>query len=167
MATTSPTRGLPLPAVLALTLAVWVSSLWHHAPHIQPTAVRSPGIRWGTAAELAPSIRRSPRSVVFVGCPMSTVSTLARKRFLDAATQMGSGGVLGGEEFFVIEDETAEDSIAWAKTFRDDRLTQLGSLANGWVLWLENGRLREVEPDAGLPCYTARHIVDGTHALWP
>lgn len=73
----------------------------------------------------------------------------------------------GLPRFFVIEEETAEDSRAWADTFGDERLAMFGHLGYGWVLWFEGGRLREVEQCAGRSERSRQDIAERTRAMWP
>ena len=88
-------------------------------------------------------------------------------KVLDAATQFVSLPSQSGVRLFVIEDEHRDDTMAWSAAFRDPRLEALGYTGNGWVLWLEHGRLRDVEDCAGCPGRSADSLVARTRALWP
>ena len=131
-------------------------------PDANPVASLGEMIRQRKAA-----IRQSPRAVVYVGCPVTTYSVRARELFLTAAPDIASDGAQDGVALFVIEAETAEDSQAWAAAFHDERLAMLGHLGYGWVLWLEGGQIREVEPHAGYPGRSPRDIVQRTRVVWP
>ena len=131
--------ALPLAVLVLLALAVWAVAFWHRGGEPQLPAPGPPRVEAGTATELAPAIRRSPRAVVYVGCRMTSYSVRAREWFLTAAAEIASEAGPGRVRFFVIEEETAEDSRAWAAGFNDERLANLGHLGYGWVLWLEGG----------------------------
>jgi hypothetical protein len=116
----------------------------------------------GTATELAPSIRVARRAVVFVGAVWSNYSVLARKEFVAMASRARPD-----VRFFVIENESDDDARAWAAEFADNRLLAFGDLGAGWVLWLEDGQLREVDEYAGGYGKSMKDIEKVTRALWP
>lgn len=163
-------RGRPkvsLTVLVLLALAVWCVAVWHRGGGPKPGPPGSLQVETGTVAQLFPAIHRGPRAVVYVGCPTSTYSVHARQWFLSAAASITSNVGTGRIQFFVIDDEMAEDAQAWAASFRDERLANFGHVGYGWVLWLEDGQLREVEPYAGYPGRSPEDIVKHTRNVWP
>ena len=156
--------AFPLTLPLALALAVWTLGLLQWPGERQPQPLGQQ-ITSGTATELGARIRAAPRAVVFVGCPACVQATRARNFFPDAAAQIAT--VRPDVAFFVIENESAEDSRAWAAVFGHHELHLFGHLGNGWVLWLENGQLRDNDPYSGVAGRTSQGIVDRTLAVWP
>jgi hypothetical protein len=137
--------SFPLTVLLALASAVWVVGLLIDPARPSVTYPRA-RIRSGTAPELAPAIRTAPRAMVYVGCAWSTYSVRGRQRFEETARRLVRDHPNAGIQFFVIENEADKGAEAWAESFRDERLAMLGHLGWGWLLWLEHGRIREVDP---------------------
>jgi hypothetical protein len=156
---------LPLTAPVGLALSVWIFDIWRCVNERQLSDV-SPRISSGNASELAAKILTSHRALVFVGCPPSTHAVRARKYFLDTTSQLANDA-RSDIEFFLIEDETADDAKGWAATFKNRELTLFGCLGYGWVFWLEYGQVRELDPYAGGTNRSSREIVERTRVVWP
>jgi hypothetical protein len=166
---TEPGRrpALPLAVPIALALTVWVAALLWRTDVPQRTS-SPPKIVTGTATDLAPAIKAAPRAIVYVGCPVTTQSVHGRRLFDAALPELAASGKSPRLQFFVIEDEGADDAIAWASGFRDMRLALFGCLGDGWVFWLERGQLREVDPYSGVHTRTSPlELVERTQKVWP
>lgn len=152
--------ALPLTIPLLLMLTACGLALWHRGGEPRPPPARLPRIASGAATDLASAIHRSPRAVVYIGCQVTTYSVVSREWFLTAAADIASEAGPDRVRFFVIEEETAENARKWAARFNDERLALFGSLGYGWVLWVESGKLRKVDPYAGYPGRSHRDIVE-------
>jgi hypothetical protein len=130
-----------------LALAIWIAALL--IPLTQPSAPPRAYIRTGSATELAPAIRAAPRAMVYVECPVTTQSVHGKRLFNDMVQQLARERPKAGIQFFVIGNESDEDTEAWGKAFQDARLDNFGHQGSGWLLWLEYGRLREVDSHSG------------------
>jgi hypothetical protein len=141
-------------------------AMWPRSVERPPAAPAMPEILTGSAADLAPAIQRSRRAVVYVGAPTAVQGVVGLRRFRDAVRDLPPGPVAGAS-YFVIEDESADDTRAWGEAFRDDRLASFGVEGCGWVFWLEFGRLRAVESCTGCVEGSGRNVADRTRAVWP
>jgi hypothetical protein len=154
--------ALPLALAVGLAVAVWLAGWLLNTPRTP-----RPSIRAGSVSELVPAIRAAPRAVVYVGSRLTTYGVHGRGKFLEAAEHLAREHPGLGVQFFVIEEEADDDAVAWGESFNDSRLLLFGHLGYGWVLWLEHGRIRDVEPCSGN--YHAEPPVgtaERTLALW-
>lgn len=162
---------LPLTVPLALAAAAWAVALFADTSRLHPR----PQVWSGSVSELAPEIEAAPRAVVYV-CPMLSHYAMAgRPVFLEAAGRVARERPGPGVRFFVVEYWVYSDS-GWVGSLRgDDRLVRgLGYSKNGWVMWLESGRVRETYfytntgfYTPGLPMLDVEGTVERTRSLWP
>jgi hypothetical protein len=159
--------GKPAVSIMVLWLLLflaWLPALLQWA-NVPPRTNNQWRINEGKTSTLAEPIRLAPRALVYVDAPWSMDARRGRQLFIDATRQLSAEHSSLGIQFFLLDDENADDFKEWVSS-KEKGIGVLGTpVGCGGLVWLERGRVMTFNEWGGR-LSTGNEIVKRTLEIW-
>jgi hypothetical protein len=152
------TRRCAVSALIALSLglSVWVSFMVWNTSHPVPfdhTTTKTDDdtsvlrVQMVVKGEGIGSIAKCPRAIVFVDYPFSVPAQRNGEHFLRGVLSLRRYEPGLAADFFWVECDSGDEAWwkEWIDSFHDQRIESEATAGNGFLIWLEHGRVVQFE----------------------